>query len=70
MAYNVKEINHAQFVDHTLLLGGASINSVRTFKKEIDIYREVSSSKINYLKRTIYRWNCSIKYLTGIARLL
>lgn len=69
MAHNVKDINHAQFSDDTLLLGGASINSARTFKKELDIYREVSSNKINYLKSTIYGWNCSIKYLTDIARL-
>ena len=54
MAHNVKEINHAQFVDDTLLLGGASINSSRTFKKELDIYKEVSGNKINYLKGTIY----------------
>jgi len=54
MAHNVKDINHAQFADDTLLLGGASINSSRSFKKELDIYREVSSSMINYLKSTIY----------------
>eukprot|EP00253_Pinus_taeda_P032576 PITA_32576 len=35
MAHNVKDINHAQFADDTLLLGGASINSDRSFKKEI-----------------------------------
>ena len=70
MDHNVKDINHAQFFDDTLLFGGASINSSRNFKKELDIYREVSGSKINYLKSTIYRWNCSIKDLTEIARLL
>ena len=70
MAHNVKDINHAQCVDDTLLLGGASINSARSFKKELDIYREVSGSKINYLKSIIYGWNCSIKELTDIARLL
>lgn len=70
MDHKVKDINHAQFADDTLLLGGASINSARIFKKELDIYREVSGSKINYLKSMIYGWNCSIKELTDIARLL
>lgn len=69
MVQNVKDINHAQFVDGTLLLGEASINSAGTFKKELDIYREVLGSKINYLKSTIYGWNCSTKDLTDIARL-
>lgn len=70
MASNVKDINHAQFADDTLLLGGASINSARSFKKELDIYKEVSGSKINYRKNTIYGWNCSVKELADIARLL
>eukprot|EP00253_Pinus_taeda_P034834 PITA_34834 len=70
MVHNVKDINHAQFVDDTLLLGGASIISARYFKKELDIYKEASGSKINYLKSTIYGWNCSVKDLADIARLL
>lgn len=70
MAHNVKDINHAQFSDDTLLLGGASINSARYFKKELDIYKEASGSKINYSKITIYGWNCSAKNLADIARLL
>eukprot|EP00253_Pinus_taeda_P019066 PITA_19066 len=70
MVQNVKEINHAQFADDTLLLGGASINSASSFKKELDIYKEASGSKINYSKSTIYGWNCSAKSLADIARLL
>eukprot|EP00253_Pinus_taeda_P007428 PITA_07428 len=70
MVPNVKDINDAQFADDTLLLGGASINFARSFKKELDIYKEVSGSKINYLKSTIYSWNCSVKDLADIARLL
>ena len=70
MVHNVKDINHAQFADDTLLLGGASINSAKSFKKELDTYKEVSGSKINYLKSTIYGWNCSVKDLADIARLL
>ena len=70
MVHNVKDINHAQFADDTLFLGGASINSARSFKKELDIFREVSGSKINYLKSMIYGWNCSKKEMTDMARLL
>lgn len=70
MVHNVKDINHAQFADDTLLLRGASINSARSFKKELNIYKEASGSKINYLKSTIYGWNCSVKDLADIARLL
>lgn len=70
MVHHVKDINHAQFSDDTLFLGGASINSARSFKKELDIYREVSGSKINFLKSTIYSWNCSVKELSEIARIL
>eukprot|EP00253_Pinus_taeda_P009858 PITA_09858 len=70
MVQNVKEINHAQFADDTLLLGGASINSASSFKKELDIYKEASGSKINYSKSTIYGWNCSANNLADIARLL
>eukprot|EP00253_Pinus_taeda_P004106 PITA_04106 len=54
IVHQVKDINHAQFADDTLLLGGASINSAKSFKKELDTYREVSGSKINFLKSTIY----------------
>eukprot|EP00253_Pinus_taeda_P001787 PITA_01787 len=70
MVHQVKDINHAQFADDTLLLGGASINSAKSFKKELDSYREVSGSKINYAKSTVYSWNCSARELFDIARIL
>ena len=35
MANNVRDINHAQFADDTLLLGGASIHSAEHFKQEL-----------------------------------
>eukprot|EP00253_Pinus_taeda_P034931 PITA_34931 len=68
--HKAKDINHAQFADDTLLLGGASLISARHFKRELDIYRLISGSKINYRKCFIYGWNCSIKELSDIARLL
>eukprot|EP00253_Pinus_taeda_P012315 PITA_12315 len=66
----VKDINHAQFADDTLLLGGANLLSARHFKRELDIYRLISGSKINYRKCSIYGWNCTTKELSDIARLL
>eukprot|EP00253_Pinus_taeda_P021837 PITA_21837 len=70
MVHQVKDINHAQSADDTLLLGGASINFAKSFKKELDSYREVSGSKINFIKSTIYSWNCSVKELSDITRIL
>eukprot|EP00253_Pinus_taeda_P022364 PITA_22364 len=68
--HKAKDINHAQFADDTLLLGGASLFSARHFKRELDIYGSISGSKINYRKCSIYGWNCSTKELANIARLL
>jgi hypothetical protein len=36
IARGVKDINHAQFVDDTLLLGGASTIIARKFKQQLD----------------------------------
>lgn len=70
MTHKVKDINHAEFANDTLLLGGASINSAISFNKELDIYRLFSGSKINYRKCSIYGRISSIKELSDIARLL
>ena len=70
MANNVRDINHAQFTDDTLLLGGASIQSTDHFKQELELYKEVSGSKINFQKSKIFSWKCSIRELRDIARTL
>ena len=65
MAQNVKDINHAQFTDDTLLLGGASIISAGFFKRELDIYKELSGSKINFqVARSTFR---KARYSVGTA---
>jgi hypothetical protein len=38
IAPGVKDINHAQFADDTLLMGGASMMTKNKFKKELDAY--------------------------------
>lgn len=70
MAHNVEDINHAQFANDTLLLGGASVITARNFKRELDIYKEVSGSKINYQKSMIYWWNCPNNEMIEITRIL
>jgi hypothetical protein len=58
-APGVKDINHTQFTDDTLLLGGASVKTTRQFKTKLDIYNEISGSEIIFPKRNIYGWNTS-----------
>jgi len=43
----VKNINHAQFIDDTILLGGTSTNSTRRFKAMLDSYYKVSGNFLN-----------------------
>ena len=50
----VWSINHAQFVDDTLLLGGASSQSSKYFNEELEIYKDLSGSKINFQKIKIF----------------
>ena len=67
---NVQNINHAQFTDDTLLLGGASTHSAEHFKQELEIYKEVSGSKINFQKSKIFSWKCSAREVQEITRML
>jgi hypothetical protein len=66
----VRDINHAQFVDDTILLGSASIRSANKFKVELDKYQAISGSIINYRKSQIYGWNCTPREMTDITRIL
>ena len=50
----IKDMNHYKFADDTLLLGGANIHSAEHFKQELEIYKEVSGSKINFQKSKIF----------------
>jgi len=67
---NVRDINHAQFVNNTLLLGGANIHSAEQFKQELELYKEMFGSKINFQKSKIFSWKCSARELREIARTL
>jgi hypothetical protein len=70
IARGVRDINHAQFADDTILLGGASTHSAKKFKSELDKYQAISGSKINYRKSQIYGWNCTPREMTDITQIL
>jgi hypothetical protein len=64
------KINHAQFVDDTLLLGGASTIIARKFKQQLDLDKGASGSQINYKKSKIFGWNCKPREMVEISRIL
>ena len=63
-------MNHAQFADDTILLRRVSVISARLFKRELDLYQEVSNSLINYNKSQILSWNCNPREMVDISRIL
>jgi len=62
-----KNINHSQFADDTLLIGGASTTIARRFKKLLDQFMEYSRGKVNQLKSCIYGWNTTNQVIHSIA---
>jgi hypothetical protein len=70
IAPGVKHINHAQFMDDMLLLGGASVQTTKKFKMEPDVYKEISRSEVSLPKRNIYRWNILPREMLDISRVL
>jgi len=62
-----KNINHSQFADDTLLIGGASTTIARRFKKLLDQFMEYSGGKVNQLKSCIYGWNTANHTIHSIA---
>eukprot|EP00253_Pinus_taeda_P036625 PITA_36625 len=63
----VKNINHSQFANDTLLMGGASNIIARRFKTLLDKYMSYSGGLINHLKSCIYGWNTLAHVLHRIA---
>jgi hypothetical protein len=56
IAIGVKEINHSQFADDTLLLGSASICIAMHFQKVLNSFLAASGGKLNISKCRIYGW--------------
>jgi hypothetical protein len=51
-------------------LGGASVQTAKKFKMELDVYKEISGSEVNLPKRKIYEWNISPRAMLEISRVL
>lgn len=52
----VKNINHSQFADDTLLIGGSSITIARRFKTLLDKFMNYSGGLVNQKKKRLYLW--------------
>eukprot|EP00253_Pinus_taeda_P033369 PITA_33369 len=65
----VKNINHSQFVDDTLLIGGASTTIARRFKTLLDQFMKYSGGAINFHKSCTYGWNISNHTAHSIANI-
>ena len=58
ISIGVKNANHAQFADDTILLGGDSFIMAERFIGVISSFLKSSDGKINTLKSRFYYWNC------------
>lgn len=65
----VKNINHSQFADDTVLIGGESIAIAHHFKALLDNYMNYSWGMINHRKSCIYSWHASNQTLRNIANI-
>ena len=70
IAKGVKNVNHTQFADDTLLLGVASARSALRFKEVLDDYSEATGSSLNKSKCKDFCWNISASTLSAISRIL
>ena len=57
IARGVDPINHALFVDDSLLLGGASMKIARAFNEILKKFCQISGALINNNKSVVYGWN-------------
>ena len=63
----VRAENNAQFVDDTILLGGASTIIAKRFKNVIFTFLNATDGKLNVNKSKIYGWNCTLGFMARIA---
>jgi hypothetical protein len=66
----VKRVNNSQFVDDTLLLGGASQVMAQRFKNILDQYELASGGLISKYKSQIFAWNVQARTMARIAQIL
>jgi hypothetical protein len=63
-------INHALFVDDSLLLGGASLRIARAFNEIIQNFCCISGALVNKRKSVVYGWNTNEQTISRIAHIL
>jgi hypothetical protein len=63
----LEPINHALFVDDSLLLGGASITIAQTFSIILQSFCRISGALINRKKSAVYGWNVDQQTIQRIA---
>lgn len=68
IARRVKNINHSQFANDTLILGGASTTIASRFKGILDSFLDASGGEVNNRKCQIFEWNSSPRTLREIAQ--
>jgi hypothetical protein len=65
-----KAINHSQFANDTLLIGGSLTMITEKFKKVLNKFMITLGGKVNTGKSHIYRWNTSPLQMQSIDRIL
>ena len=63
-------INHALFLNDSLLLGGASLRMARSFKEIMQNFCLISGDIINDRKSTVYGWNIDHSTIVNISHIL
>jgi hypothetical protein len=51
-------------------MGGASVQTTKKFKKELDVNTEITGSVLSLTKSKIYGWNITPRELLDISRVL
>jgi len=67
IAQGARRINHSQFSNDTLLIGGASIVMAKRFKTSPENFTQASGSLINSAKSNVYAWNMPLRTTHLIA---
>jgi hypothetical protein len=60
-------INHALFVDDSLMLGGASIKIAKNFSEILQSFCSISGALINKRKSAVYGWNVDHQTIQRIS---
>lgn len=69
-SHGTEALNHALFIDDSLLLGGASIRIAKAIDTVLRSYCRASGALINESKGEVFSWDIDQRELTGITTLL